>query len=547
MDYIKDRSWDYIVIGTGMGGATAGLELARRGASVLFIEKGRSHLGASSALTGAFAETFLDSSQLRQESDNHRQEILAAAGRYRNPVQDISNASKPKTFIPFIGSGTGGSTALYGMALERFFPADFRGSEAHPHAMEASSDSWPVCYEELATYYSKAEALFKVKGGQDPLREEPRARYPSPPPLSAANQKMHETLSNKGLNPYQLPMACAFEPGCLTCQSYLCAKGCKNDGSQCISLALEKYSAQLLDCCEVTAISESDDQIAAIECIRAGAAFTLSANCYILAAGALETPSLLLRSTSPRWPTGLGNRHDQVGRNLMRHYVDLYAVFTSPRPEPDQRSKEIAFNDFYVNGGTKLGSVQSFGLLPPAKELADEIAADVRHEAGALAGALFGAVKPMVRFVLGQIFSRTLILASTLEDKPFADNRVTVSGLPDGADKPTIQIHYVVKDSEKSRITKMRDLMQATLKPMRFLLLKQAENNERLAHVCGTARMGDDPLSSVCDKNQKVHEIDNLYIADGSVFPSSGGINPSLTIAALSLRLAEHLEAKKNV
>ncbi|MFK7976872.1 MAG: GMC oxidoreductase [Halioglobus sp.] len=545
MGNIKNQSWDYIVIGTGMGGATAGLELARRGASVLFLEMGQSHLDSRHTLSGNFAETFLDSQKMREQPDTHRRETLISAGRYCRPIEDSSNPAKPKRFIPFIGSGTGGSTALYGMALERFFPADFQGGTIG--AANASDDQWPLSYSDIAPYYASAETLFRVRGGQDPLREATAADYAAAPPLSNANELMSNALAAKGLHPYQLPMACEFVPDCATCQSYLCTKGCKVDASVCVRLAVDNHRAELLDHCEVTLIEANEAQATAVQCTREGETFTLSANRLILAAGALETPSLLLRSTSAAWPNGLANQNDQVGRNLMRHYVDLYAVFTSPKPNPSQRTKEIAFNDFYLRGDEKLGSVQSFGLLPPAKELADEIASDVRHTAGAIAGALFKVVKPLVALVLGQIFSRTLILASTLEDQPFDDNRVTLKPAKGNPDKHEIHIHYVVRDSEKSRIEKMRTLMKTALKPMRFLLLKQAENNERLAHVCGTARMGHNPKTSVCDENQKAHGIDNLYIADGSVFPSSGGINPSLTIAALSLRLAKHLEANENV
>lgn len=368
----------------------------------------------------------------------------------------------------------------------------------------------------------------------------------APPPLSTANDSLVKFFVERGLHPYQLPMACDYVPECLTCQSYLCARGCKNDGSQCLRVAIEQHGAQLLDRCEVTHIDADAHAVTGISCKRADQTFSVTARRYILAAGALETPGLLLKSTSEQWPNGLANQNDQVGRNLMRHYVDLYAVFTAPKPDPTQRSKEIAFNDFYTHSGTKLGSVQSFGLLPPAKELADEIGVDVAHTAGKLAGALFNAVKPITRFFLHHIFSRTMILATTLEDLPFPENRVTVSAAGSNAKKQAIQIHYTVHPREQDRIAKMRKLMKDTLKPMRYLLLKQAENNERIAHVCGTARMGENPNISVCDKHQKVHGIDNLYIADSAVFPSSGGINPSLTIAALSLKLAQHLEDKDN-
>lgn len=540
MDYISDRPWDYVVIGTGMGGATVGLALAQQGASVLFLEKGRSHLNDPEALTGNFAETF----EAAGTSPGSRQAVLASAGRYRSEIEDISNPDKTRRFTPFIGAGTGGSSALYGMALERFFPADFQPANHHQHAGETTLPAaWPVSYTEMSPYYAAAESLFRVRGRPDPLRPAPAGNYLEPPAISRPNQQLSDFFAGKGLHPYQLPMACKYTEGCLTCQSFLCARGCKQDASTCLQTAITDHNAHLLDRCTVTAIEATDSDVTAVACQRDGEPLRIKAKRYILAAGALETPRLLLSSVSDHWPQGLANRNDQVGRNLMRHYVDLYAIFTTPRPDAAQRIKEIAFNDFYLHKGEKLGSVQSFGLLPPPSVLVNEIAADIRHLAGPAVAGLFAIVKPVTQLILSQIFRRSVLLASTLEDLPFRENRVTVADLPDATGSRPLQITYNIHKAEAARIARMRELMKDALKPMRYLLLKQAESNERLAHVCGTARFGEDPSASVCDTNQRAHGVSNLYIADSSVFPSSGGINPSLTIAALSLRLARHLEA----
>ena len=129
----------------------------------------------------------------------------------------------------------------------------------------------------------------------------------------------------------------------------------------------------------------------------------------------------------------------------------------------------------------------------------------------------------------------SLLIVTTLEDLPRDSNRVYP--LPQGG----IAIEYRLDASTVERIKEFRALMARMLSPMKFRLLKQAENNERIAHACGTCRMGVNARTSVLDPHNRAHDLDNLYVVDASFFPSSGGINPSLTIAANALRVARHL------
>ena len=544
MDHIAEHRWDYIIVGTGMGGATLGYALAKSGGNVLFLEKGRSHLEGEGALTDDYAEAFLPPSA--GPPSTHRA-ILAAAGRYTEELEDVSG-HRAQSFVPFIGSGTGGSSALYGMALERFFAADFTPGQHHAQASHSSiPSSWPLKYDDLSPYYQMAERLFRVRGTVDPLREGAEITYLSPPPLVPANRALQDFLQRKGCHPYQLPMACEQVADCRGCQSYLCSHNCKNDSSRiCLKPAIADYGAELLDQCTALRLDATRSRVNGIECVHRGRKITLHANHYIVAAGALETPRLLLNSSCADWPKGLGNDNSLVGKNLMRHYIDLYAVFCKERLTRNSRVKELAFNDLYLRDGQKLGSVQSFGFLPPPEMLVNEIARDLRQTHGRLPGAAFKLLKPMARAGLKLLFSHALVLATTLEDLPFEHNRVKLSDETDEQGQRRLQISYTIADSEQARISAFRQAMKKLLQPRRYLLLKQADNNQRIAHVCGTCRFGIDPQASVCDANNRVHALSNLYIADSSVFPSSGGINPSLTIAALSLRLAEHLRNTHN-
>lgn len=533
------QHWDIIIIGTGMGGATLGYALARAGQRVLFCEKGSDPLDGGAALLGSYPETLFPHPAAPQPE--HRA-LLARGGRYQEQIRDQS-AARPITFIPFIGTGTGGSTALYGMALERFFPADFAPKRNFPDALGTSLPAaWPITYAQLAPYYNAAETLFRVRGTVDPLRADgARDHFMAPPALTPAAGELFDFFQRRQLHPYRLPMACEFVPGCACCQGYLCDKNCKNDaGRICLQPALAEHGATLLANCEVLRLEADAARVTGVVCRRGDAEFTLRATTVVLAAGALESPAILLRSASEKWPDGLANRSGMVGKNLMRHHVDLYLVEPKLRGEFDNRQKEFAFNDFYEANGQKLGSVQSFGRLPPAPVLAASMADDLRQGAMPWTAPLFKLAKPVVAPVLDKLVNRRLILATTLEDLPYADNRVELAAT--GAAAP-LMLQYRVRPHDSARISAFRAVMKGVLKSYSFSLIKQADNNQRIAHVCGTCRFGDDPADSVLDANNRAHGLANLYVVDASFFPSSGGTNPSLTIAANALRVADHLIA----
>lgn len=542
---VADRSWDVIVVGTGVGGATLGHALAKAGRSVLFCEQGRSHLDGDDALLGGYPES--DFPHPSVPKAEHRS-TLARAGRYVDAIEDRSGQRR-RRFIPFIGAGTGGSSALYGMALERFLPEDFRPREKFRSALQDAvgttlPEAWPVSYAELAPYYAKAERLYGVRGDRDPLRpEEDLDELQPAPPLTAASQELFDHLSGKGFHPYRLPSACSFVAGCPGCQSFLCAKGCKRDSaSVCLEPALREHGAVLLDQCRAVRLEATRERVTGVTCRRGQEVFVLKGDTIILAAGALQTPRLMLTSRCDTWPGGIGNGNDLVGRNLMRHCVDLYALKSKAAPGEGENNKEIAFNDFFADGSTRLGSVQSFGRLPPPAMIVEALEHDLREGSlGWLAGA-FRLCKPIIRRALSGKLSRSLILASLLEDLPYHGNRVrpdsSAGGSPAGAD---VVLEYRLHDFEKARIGEFRRRMTEVLRPYSLTVLKQAENNERIAHVCGTCRFGDDPGRSVLDRNNRVHGLENLHVVDSSFFPSSSGTNPSLTIAANALRVADVL------
>ncbi|BBY96209.1 dehydrogenase [Mycobacterium gallinarum] len=527
-------AWDVIVVGTGMGGGTLGYSLARSGRKVLFVEKGRSTLpDAPDTIRSSWPEV---AEPRAGRSVETYYAALARAGRSTDQIEDISGR-RTKMFVPFLGSGTGGSSSLYGMVCERFFERDFtpRQDFRDPGASTVP-EAWPITYDEMRPWYTAAEELMGVRGQRDPLRPEMAdVHLPAAPPFSTDNQPLVDYLTGRGLHPYHLPMACDYTDECATCQGYLCKKSCKNDaGRNCVLPAITEYGANLLAQCRAVRLEADGSEVRQVICEDRSGTVCLKAKVVVLAAGALATPVLLLNSRSGDWPGGLANRSDWVGRNLMRHLMDMIEIWPESDSKITAQNKEIGLNDFYFWEGQKYGTVQSAGSAEGPMEL-------MTNRPGLQAKAL-RLVGPAARRVYERFFSGGLVLASILEDLPYLDNRVLLSGESTSNGRQRLRIQYRIHDNESARRATFLRQLKDLFKPFRTLVLPVAKSNTTVGHVSGTCRFGTDPKSSVLDPQNKAHGVDNLYVVDSSFFPSSSGLNPSLTVAANALRVAAHVE-----
>jgi choline dehydrogenase-like flavoprotein len=525
-------TWDAIVVGTGMGGGTLGYSLARSGRRVLFVDKGRSTLpGSPGTIRAAEPEV---AEPLCSRTVEAYFDALARAGRTTD-VMEYMLGDTARQFVPYLGSGTGGSSAIYGMVAERFFARDFTPRQNFRDPGDSTvPDAWPVTYDQMRPWYAAAERLLRVRGQPDPLRPEAAdANLPAPPPFSPDNQPLIDHLVAQGLHPYRLPMACDYTDACATCQGYLCNQSCKNDAARnCLQPALAEQGAQLLTQCRVVRLDADATHVRQVICDHPSGTLTLTAKVVVLAAGALHTPMLLLNSRSGDWPQGLANGSDWVGRNLMRHLVDWINVWPHRGWKIRGPNKEIGLNDFYFWEGDKYGSVQSAGAVPPLEVMT--------NYPGWQSKAL-RPVRPAVRPVYEHFFNSGHLLAAIVEDLPYLDNRVLPSDATNADGSPRTRIQYHLHASETARrAVFLRELAQV-LKPFRKLTLRRADSSVTLAHACGTCRFGTDPNTSVLDPYNRAHEVQNLYVVDGSFFPSSTALNPSLTIAANALRVAEHV------
>ena len=522
-------TWDAVIVGTGMGGATLGYALAKAGWRVLFVERG---FDLRAQNRERIADRFVeDSADFRHLSGAEQQRRLALGGRSTDQI-DYRSGERVATFTPYLGSGTGGSSSLYGAVLERLFPVDFARDAAHPGERGSSlPDAWPIGYQDLRPWYESAERLYRVRGGADPLRPgEQTALLPAP--LSAVGAEIFGTLTQQGVHPYRLHTTYEQTDGCRSCQGHLCGSRCKNEAAGiCLVPAIEQHGARLLTECVALFLDADQSRVRRLVCSWRGQRIELRANVFVLAAGALLTPALLLNSKSPSWPNGLANASGLVGCNLMRHTIDLYVLTRAPALQPDTLTKEVAFNDLYDRGSDKFGTVQSFGTAGPLRYL--------RARPGLSVWWLLGPVAPYV----WKTFARQPILGAIMEDLPYVENRVTPVGAIDSSGGYRLALRYQLGSGDVVRRRQFRRALARVLAPFRPFRAWGTTDRPGLGHACGTCRFGVDAGTSVLDPWNRAHGVSNLYVVDASFFPTSGGVNPALTIAANALRVAHHLQS----
>ncbi len=495
----QDFEWDAIVIGTGMGGATVGHELCQMGYKVLFIEKGN----------------FLEISPTEKNStisqENDRQ------GYWPHRITLNTNGKQRKLLFP-IGSGPGGSTILYGGQLERMHPSDFRGSTENPLI-------WPLSYEDFEPYYAKAEFLYRVKGcnGQT-----------SSPPLSKSDSIIFNTFKKLGLEPYRSPIALECVDKCTGCGGKACKLKCKNDSLKiCLQPALDLPGGFLLTNCEVISIKADASHATCVKCIYNGEEISIRARFYIAAAGALITPGLLLKSRSEIWPNGLANKSGLVGKNLMFHLSDFYAIKPKINARKSEPQKSISTNYFYENLGIKMGTFQSVGI-PINSEYFFKFIIKIK-EKNKLFRILPEFFYKVAANIFTKIFEKYTIFASIVEDYPDNTNKISIDDLGQ------IIVNYEISQSSRYRNNNFRKMLKTKLKKDFSVVSTSNKTNINLGHATGTCRLGIDPSKSVLDINNRCHDLSNLYICDSSFFVTSSGVNPSLTIAANAIRVAEHI------
>jgi choline dehydrogenase-like flavoprotein len=267
--------------------------------------------------------------------------------------------------------------------------------------------------------------LFRVRGTEDPLNQDPHSEYIAPPEMSERDKDIYEHFNKAGLHPYRAHIGSEFGLDCGECGGVLCPKFCKNDpGKTCFLPALEKHDAKILTECEVIRLSSDDKAVKNVVCIHNSKEIELKGKVIVLAAGSLFSPVLLLKSKSEIWPNGLANTSDDVGRNLMWHVSDFIAARPKKALSVEGPKKAISLNDFYISEGVKLGTFQSIGVPVNWEYVYSFLRSRSQKSSKWQRVIMHPFLLKFVAHTAAMVFRGTAIFATIIEDLPYRENRV---------------------------------------------------------------------------------------------------------------------------
>jgi choline dehydrogenase-like flavoprotein len=524
-----------VVIGAGAGGGVVAKELAEAGLSVVLLERGgwpsfeeHGHDELISQRTTALGNAF------GPDDEHHRRVVVSRDGTTRVVLPSEGGYNNNAACV---GSGT----VSYGAMAWRFMEQDFRMRSTYGAPEGSTLDDWPISYEDLEPCYGKAEWEIGVSGddGKNPFAPPRRRPQPMPPhPYTLEGVLLDAAGKRIGLHPFPIPMLrntvpYGGRPACIHCR-YCVGFACEVN-AKCGTHNTVIPRAIATGNCEVRTQSVA----AEIEVDERGRARSVryfdsrdreqrqTADIVVVAGAATETARLLLNSRSRLFPKGAGNNNDWVGRNLQGHaYTGAFGLFDHDTYDDVGPGACIAACDFNhgnegLHGGGMLAN--EFIRLPY----------------------LFTGVRPpdAPRWGIGhkefqrKYYRRSIGVKGPVQEMPVFDSRVEVD--------PAVKDHWGIPVARLSGGRHPHDLeigrflagkAEAWLKEAGAVETFQTLPGNGLSggqHQAGTCRMGTDPKTSVTNRYGQVHEIDNLFVADGSLNVTNGGFNPVLTIMAL--------------
>ncbi|MGC2162047.1 MAG: GMC family oxidoreductase [Silvibacterium sp.] len=569
--------YDTIVIGTGAGGGTLAMQLAQAGKNILILERG----------------PFMP-----QEKLNWDTSAVFLDNRYHTKETWVDKDGNP--LHPQQAYFVGGQTKVFGAAMFRMRAEDF-GVIQHKGGI---SPAWPITYADMEPFYTRAEELFDVHGdlgaaptvpggygsSYDPTEPFHSKKYPYPAFTNEPHmQSLEDDVRKLGIHTFPIPLGLKLNEAdplaskcvrCDTCDGYPCLVHAKSDADiNCIRQIMHLPNVTLMTSSHVTRLltNATGTAVIAVEVIHTGSSsnsdapntdgstVTYSADIFCLCAGAINSAVVLLASANDKHPRGLANRSDQVGRNFMYHQADALLAITTERNE-DAYTKTWGTNDFYFKD-TDPSYPFPLGQVQPVGSFHFEM--------------MKGDAPPLTPgFVLEGMKHHAVPWWLTTEDLPDPENRVTLHnatpawvenhqpGLagahPAGDTGRTcesasvtdaapmrIQLSYTPNNVESFERLKdrwvgiLKKAGHATTSIPLHAYFKKRIPLEGVGHQNGTCRMGTDPAQSVLDPHCKAHDLDNLYVVDASCFVSASAVNPSLTIIANAIRVADHLLADR--
>ncbi len=502
---------DMVIIGAGAGGCTLAQRLARRGWSIVILE------------SGPFWDP--DRDWVSDESGSHK--LYWNASRVidgNDPVELGKNNS---------GHGVGGSMVHYAGYTPRFHPSDF-----DTFNRDGVGADWPISYADLKPHYERLERELPVAGQRWPWGD-PHGYPQAPHPVSGAAEVAREGAREAGVEMRVGPVAITNgvfgnRPHCI--YRGFCLQGCK------VNAKASPLITHLPDAIDHGVEVRADSHVARIEVDDGGRCtgvtyfheqreFFQRAAVVVVAGYSIESPRLLLNSTSARFPTGLANHNDQVGRYVMvqgasqvaGRFPDLAHQYKGPPPEI---SSEQYYETDQRRGFARGFSIQTVGPLPIG--WAEHVLAD---------GHWGHALREYMRD-----YNHWSTLGLLCELLPQPENRVTLDDDTDSHGLPVARFTYSQCENDRANIAYGKRVLE------RIWAAAGAQDTltiDRYAHLVGGCRMGAFAEDSVVDADHRAWDVPNLFVCDGSVMPTQGSANPALTIMALAARFADRIADKR--
>jgi choline dehydrogenase-like flavoprotein len=493
---------DIVIIGSGVGGSTVAAGLAATGADILILEAGE---------------------RIADRPENRDQRAIFQRGHFRPKEMWYEHGGS--AFNPGNYYNVGGNSKFYGAVLVRYRREDFLEM---PHK-EGVSPAWPFAYEELEPWYSRAEQIFQVRGalGQDPSEPAHSQPYPFPPvPDEPAIASVRARLKAAGMHPYSLPLGIDIDRWLAKAKTPWDAHPNADDGKMdaetaALAQALRHGNVKLQTSTRVTRLETSADgkRIDTIHYLENGKPETVSPKLVILSAGAVQSSVLLLRSANARFPNGLANSSDQVGRNFMNHNSSAVLAISPFYRNDSIYQKTFGFNDFYLSdgeGGPPLGNIQLLGRV---------------------SGTILKANMPQIpEWLLNRISSHAIDFYAMSEDVPHPESRIMVDG-----DRIVLKWHRTNWDAHLELVRRLKGVLKKAGFP---IVLSRPFDKRTPSHQCGTVRIGNDPATAPLDPYCRAYDHENLFVVDASCLPTSAAVNPALTVAGQALRVADHIASK---
>jgi choline dehydrogenase-like flavoprotein len=540
---MKLSSVDAVVVGAGGGGGIVAYELALAGWRVALLERGRRQRFAetghdelrsqrTTVLGNAFGPDDERYVRLVQIEGGGWRKVLPSEGAYGNNAACV-----------------GGGTFSYGAMAWRFHPKDFRMRSTYGAVAGSTLEDWPIGYEDLEPYYEKAEWTIGVsgKGDSNPFEGPRRKNYPMPPlPYNTEASLLAPAARKLGWHPFPIPMAINSverdgRPGCLGCPhcvGFACEVSAKNSTAvTVIPKAVATGNCDLrTECVAKEILLDAKGRATGVAYFQDGRLIEQPARVVVVAASATETARLLLNSKHKLHPRGLGNNSDWVGRNLQGHaYSGATGVFEKETWDGLGPAARVACCDFNhgndgIIGGAMLAN--EFIRLP-------YLFARSQHPPGAPRWGR--AHKQFQR----DFYKRCVGVKGPVQEMPMWTSRVEID--------PSVRDHWgipVLRISGRKHEEDIRTGRYIASRAAQWLRAAGAtqvwmqvtgRNVSGGQHQAGTCRMSKDAKTGVVDPNCRIHDVDNVYIADGSVHVTNGGFNPSLTIQALAFRTSERI------